>query len=182
MPGLVPGIHVFAAVKTWMAGTSPAMTNMKIVAHRSVRNSAGRAAPAHASRGAKAEAATVKSAMPKLVVAECAALFRPTRSLHVMPGLRTVGQAAPSPRHARACPGHPRLRRGQDVDGRDGPGHDEHEDRRASIRPQLSPSGGSGSRLARGAKAEAVSRHGEIGDAETSCGGMRCAIPPCARW
>jgi len=27
MPGLVPGIHVFPAVtKTWMAGTSPAMT------------------------------------------------------------------------------------------------------------------------------------------------------------
>jgi hypothetical protein len=28
MPGLVPGIHVsfFAASKTWMAGTSPAMT------------------------------------------------------------------------------------------------------------------------------------------------------------
>src|SRR6266581_2491223 len=30
MPGLVPGIHVFlalgTAVKTWMAGTSPAMT------------------------------------------------------------------------------------------------------------------------------------------------------------
>jgi len=27
MPGLVPGIHVFAAArKTWMAGTSPAMT------------------------------------------------------------------------------------------------------------------------------------------------------------
>jgi hypothetical protein len=29
MPGLVPGIHVFAAIiqeKTWMAGTSPAMT------------------------------------------------------------------------------------------------------------------------------------------------------------
>jgi hypothetical protein len=29
MPGLVPGIHVFAAFKlrkTWMAGTSPAMT------------------------------------------------------------------------------------------------------------------------------------------------------------
>jgi hypothetical protein len=31
MPGLVPGIHVFAAAKgkTWMAGTSPAMTKMK---------------------------------------------------------------------------------------------------------------------------------------------------------
>jgi hypothetical protein len=27
MPGLVPGIHVFAATKAWMAGTSPAMTN-----------------------------------------------------------------------------------------------------------------------------------------------------------
>jgi hypothetical protein len=30
MPGLVPGIHVFLSVdgaKTWMAGTSPAMTN-----------------------------------------------------------------------------------------------------------------------------------------------------------
>jgi hypothetical protein len=31
MPGLVPGIHVFLGVvgnkKTWMAGTSPAMTN-----------------------------------------------------------------------------------------------------------------------------------------------------------
>jgi hypothetical protein len=28
MPGLVPGIHVFGAhiQKTWMAGTSPAMT------------------------------------------------------------------------------------------------------------------------------------------------------------
>jgi hypothetical protein len=29
MPGLVPGIHVFASLKagkTWMAGTSPAMT------------------------------------------------------------------------------------------------------------------------------------------------------------
>jgi hypothetical protein len=30
MPGLVPGIHVFlaAAKKAWMAGTSPAMTQM----------------------------------------------------------------------------------------------------------------------------------------------------------
>ncbi len=30
MPGFMPGIHVFAAVrfrKTWMAGTSPAMTD-----------------------------------------------------------------------------------------------------------------------------------------------------------
>jgi hypothetical protein len=28
MPGLVPGIHVFLLhSKTWMAGTSPAMTN-----------------------------------------------------------------------------------------------------------------------------------------------------------
>jgi hypothetical protein len=28
MPGLVPGIHVFASrdLKSWMAGTSPAMT------------------------------------------------------------------------------------------------------------------------------------------------------------
>ena len=27
MPGLVPGIHVFGReIKTWMAGTSPAMT------------------------------------------------------------------------------------------------------------------------------------------------------------
>jgi hypothetical protein len=26
MPGLVPGIHVFSVAKTWMAGTSPAMT------------------------------------------------------------------------------------------------------------------------------------------------------------
>jgi|KBSMisStaDraftv2_1062788.scaffolds.fasta_scaffold774367_2 hypothetical protein len=32
MPGLVPGIHVFCGylkqAKTWMAGTSPAMTNV----------------------------------------------------------------------------------------------------------------------------------------------------------
>jgi len=30
MPGLVPGIHVFAAPKrkSWMAGTSPAMTRV----------------------------------------------------------------------------------------------------------------------------------------------------------
>jgi hypothetical protein len=26
MPGLVPGIHAFLVAKTWMAGTSPAMT------------------------------------------------------------------------------------------------------------------------------------------------------------
>jgi hypothetical protein len=26
MPGLVPGIHVLLHKKTWMAGTSPAMT------------------------------------------------------------------------------------------------------------------------------------------------------------
>jgi hypothetical protein len=31
MPGLVPGIHVllFLITKTWMAGTSPAMTNIR---------------------------------------------------------------------------------------------------------------------------------------------------------
>jgi hypothetical protein len=32
MPGLVPGIHVFTCrriAKTWMAGTSPAMTALK---------------------------------------------------------------------------------------------------------------------------------------------------------
>jgi hypothetical protein len=31
MPGLVPGIHVFAELqleKTWMAGTSPAITSL----------------------------------------------------------------------------------------------------------------------------------------------------------
>ena len=34
MPGLVPGIHVFTALvtetKTWMAGTSPAMTQSRV--------------------------------------------------------------------------------------------------------------------------------------------------------
>jgi hypothetical protein len=38
MPGLVPGIHVFlltSAVKTWMAGTSPAMTAELIFAKNS---------------------------------------------------------------------------------------------------------------------------------------------------
>jgi hypothetical protein len=32
MPGLVPGIHVFSLQqsKTWMAGTSPAMTKTKL--------------------------------------------------------------------------------------------------------------------------------------------------------
>ena len=31
MPGLVPGIHAFAALqkKTWLAGTSPAMTKKR---------------------------------------------------------------------------------------------------------------------------------------------------------
>src|SRR5438046_10382056 len=90
MPGLVPGIHVFAAVKTWMAGTSPAMTNMKIVAHRSVRNSARRAASAHDSRRGKAERAKVKAAHARREVAECAALFRTTPSLHALRGVRSV--------------------------------------------------------------------------------------------
>jgi hypothetical protein len=31
MPGLVLGIHVFNARKTWMAGTSPAMTKTSFV-------------------------------------------------------------------------------------------------------------------------------------------------------
>jgi hypothetical protein len=30
MPGLVPGIHVLAQKKAWMAGTSPAMTRKEI--------------------------------------------------------------------------------------------------------------------------------------------------------
>jgi hypothetical protein len=29
MPGLVPGIHDLKRTKTWMAGTSPAMTEKK---------------------------------------------------------------------------------------------------------------------------------------------------------
>jgi len=29
MPGLVPGIHVLLPLKTWMPGTSPAMTEKK---------------------------------------------------------------------------------------------------------------------------------------------------------
>jgi hypothetical protein len=36
MPGLVPGIHVFAEVeqqKTWMAGTGPAMTKIDLRAN-----------------------------------------------------------------------------------------------------------------------------------------------------
>jgi hypothetical protein len=31
MPGLVPGIHVFAPLKSWMAGSSPAMTHRGII-------------------------------------------------------------------------------------------------------------------------------------------------------
>jgi hypothetical protein len=30
MPGLGPGIHVFSALKTWIAGTSPAMTGKQV--------------------------------------------------------------------------------------------------------------------------------------------------------
>jgi hypothetical protein len=35
MPGLVPGIHALLVSKTWMAGTSPAMTNLAVVLDRS---------------------------------------------------------------------------------------------------------------------------------------------------
>jgi hypothetical protein len=31
MPGLVPGIHFLRREKTWMAGTSPAMTSTSIL-------------------------------------------------------------------------------------------------------------------------------------------------------
>ncbi len=44
MPGLVPGIHVFflCEVKTWMAGTSPAMTNVAVdIANHSAVTVAG---------------------------------------------------------------------------------------------------------------------------------------------
>jgi hypothetical protein len=38
MPGLVPGIYVFrSARKTWMAGTSPAMTAREISDHHPIR-------------------------------------------------------------------------------------------------------------------------------------------------
>jgi hypothetical protein len=43
MPGLVPGIHVLAA-KTWMAGTSPAMTKERFeyaCLRRNERNARG---------------------------------------------------------------------------------------------------------------------------------------------
>ena len=30
MPGLVPGIHALPRAKTWMAGTSPAMTDVNL--------------------------------------------------------------------------------------------------------------------------------------------------------
>jgi len=30
MPGFMPGIHVLLLTKTWMAGTSPAMTEIQI--------------------------------------------------------------------------------------------------------------------------------------------------------
>jgi hypothetical protein len=35
MPGLVPGVHVLAATlgKSWMAGTSPAMTSVRMMVH-----------------------------------------------------------------------------------------------------------------------------------------------------
>src|SRR5690242_6269051 len=32
MPGFMPGIHVLAEPKTWMAGTSPAMTLIELIA------------------------------------------------------------------------------------------------------------------------------------------------------
>jgi hypothetical protein len=40
MPGLVPGIHVVAPTsrKTWMAGTSPAMTKGQIARYVSGKN------------------------------------------------------------------------------------------------------------------------------------------------
>ena len=31
MPGFMPGIHVFATLKTWMAGINPAMTLKDLV-------------------------------------------------------------------------------------------------------------------------------------------------------
>ena len=50
MPGLVPGIHVFLGIeqsKTWMAGTSPAMTNFTLCALIRHRHGAQRLALAH---------------------------------------------------------------------------------------------------------------------------------------
>jgi hypothetical protein len=41
MPGLVPGIHVLAVLqkrKTWMAGTSPAMTGRVTLSIRTIYN------------------------------------------------------------------------------------------------------------------------------------------------
>jgi hypothetical protein len=50
MPGLVPGIHVYlvSVAKTWMAGTSPAMTIISVSssANGSARSAARREAPA----------------------------------------------------------------------------------------------------------------------------------------
>ncbi len=38
MPGLVPGIHVFLSeAKTWMTGTSPAMTELGDLPYRTCR-------------------------------------------------------------------------------------------------------------------------------------------------
>jgi hypothetical protein len=44
MPGLVPGIHDFLDTKTWMAGTSPAMTMNKAVTFIAYANAGSRLA------------------------------------------------------------------------------------------------------------------------------------------
>jgi hypothetical protein len=72
MPGLVPGIHVFSdesrTMKTWMAGTSPAMT------HRLKREPLSQAAPLNLDierqrPGAAPSAAFMRAASPIAAVA-----------------------------------------------------------------------------------------------------------------
>jgi hypothetical protein len=89
MPGPVPGIHVFTTLqqaKTWMAGTSPAMTTEMHTRslHRHARPCAG--------HPCLYDPATSKTWMAGTSPAVTTEMH--TRSLH---------------RHARPCAGHPRL-------------------------------------------------------------------------
>ena len=89
MPGLVPGIHVFRSAKTWMAGTSPAMTPHSTIAPTDI---AGIAAEALAALDSGGQIAPFSSRLAAFEIEDAYRVTAAVRKMREARGERVVGR------------------------------------------------------------------------------------------
>jgi hypothetical protein len=129
-----PRLNFPDAAKTWMAGTSPAMTErerfdpMGTAAWRCEKGPAGGSQRGQVEGGnAQAGDGRTPTIITDRSVTSPAYEGRAGTKVKQLTLEGWTGRASPLARHARAWRGHPRLSDlNEDVDGRDKPGHDEY--------------------------------------------------------